>query len=155
MYQTSDNYKTKVYEARTMHLLNIYINDTKVDDKHVLDCKLSQQLFSNDEFLLGSVTSQAVELKLHKNAVPERIEKVYIESGITGEVIPIGIFNLEEISKVDDYTITLKLLDNMIRFEFNYDGSKLNYPCTILTVLREICSKAEVELRFYFFFKYE
>ena len=155
MYKTSDNYKLKIYEPSTRHILKVFINDVEIDKKYILDCKLSQTLFSNDEFTLGSVTAQAVELKLYKTAVPETINKVYIESGITGEIIPIGYFNVDEISMNDDYTVTLKLLDNMIKFEFNYDGSKLNYPCTILTVLQDICLKAGVELRFYFFFKYE
>ena len=155
MYKTSDNYKLKIYEPSTRHILKVFINDVEIDKKNILDCKLSQTLFSNDEFTLGSVTAQAVELKLYKTAVPETINKVYIESGITGEIIPIGYFNVDEISMNDDYTVTLNLLDNMIKFEFNYDGSKLNYPCTILTVLQDICLKAGVELRFYFFFKYE
>lgn len=155
MYETSEDYKSKIYDASTIHLLKIFINDIEIDKKYILDCKFSHQLFSNDEFTLGSVTSQGVELKLYKTAMPDEINKVYIESGITGENVPIGYFNVEEISKDDDYTVTLKLLDNMIKFEFNYDGSKLNYPCSILTVLQDICSKAEVELRFYFFFKYE
>lgn len=155
MYKTSNNYKLKVYEPSTRHILKVFINDIEVDKKYILDCKLSQTLFSNDEFTLGSVTAQAVELKLYKTTVPEVINKVYIESGINGEAIPIGYFNIDEISMNDDYTVTLKLLDNMIKFEFNYDGSKLNYPCTILTVLQDICLKAGVELRFYFFFKYE
>lgn len=155
MYKTSDNYKLKIYEPSTRHILKVFINDVEIDKKYILDCKLSQTLFSNDEFTLGSVTAQAVELKLYKTAVPETINKVYIESGITGEIIPIGYFNVDEISMNDDYTVTLNLLDNMIKFEFNYDGSKLNYPCTILTVLQDICLKAGVELRFYFFFKYE
>ena len=34
----------------------------------------------------------------------------------------------------------------MSKFEFNYDGSKLEYPTTLLTVLQDICSKAGVEL---------
>ena len=34
----------------------------------------------------------------------------------------------------------------MSKFEFNYDGSKLKYPTTLLTVLQDICSKAGVEL---------
>lgn len=155
MYKTSDNYKLKIYEPSTRHILKVFINDVEIDKKYILDCKLSQTLFSNDEFTLGSVTAQAIELKLYKTAVPETINKVYIESGITGEIIPIGYFNVDEISMNDDYTVTLNLLDNMIKFEFNYDGSKLNYPCTILTVLQDICLKAGVELRFYFFFKYE
>ena len=41
----------------------------------------------------------------------------------------------------------------MSLFEFNYDGSTLNYPATMLTVLQDICSKVGVELRFYFFFE--
>lgn len=153
MYQTSDNYKSKIYEASTKHLLRVYINDIEIDKKFILDCKPSQQLFPSDEFMLGSVTSKAIDLKLFKSAVPETINKVYITSGIVGEEIPIGYFNVDDINKEDDYTVTLKLLDNMIKFEFNYDGSKLNYPCTILTVLQDICSKAGVELRFYFFFE--
>lgn len=155
MYQTTDNYKAKIYQANTKHLLNIYINGKKIDERYVLDYKETQQLFSNDEFCLGSVTSKAVELKIYKTAVPEKINKVYIESGISGEPVPIGYFNVDEISREDDYTVNLKLLDNMIKFEFNYDGSKLNYPCTILSALQDICSKSGVELRFYFFFKYE
>ena len=155
MYQTSDNYKLKIYEPSTRHILKIFINDIEIDKKYILDCKFSQTLFSNDEFTLGSVTSKAVELKLYKTTVPEVINKVYIESGINGEAIPIGYFNIDEISMNDDYTVTLKLLDNMIKFEFNYDGSKLDYPCSILTVLQDICLKSGVELRFYFFFKHE
>lgn len=155
MYSTSENYKTKIYKDSTRHLLKIYINDVEIDKKYILDCKLSHTLFSNDEFTLGSVSAQAVELKLYKSVVPNKINKIYIESGIIGEIIPIGYFNIDDISKDDDYTVTLKLIDNMIKFEFNYDGSQLSYPCTILKVLIDICNKAGVELRFYFLFKYE
>lgn len=151
MYDTSDNYKAKIYN--TPHSLKVFINDSEIDKKYILSCKVEQQLFSNDEFSLGSITAKSAELKLYKTAVPETINKVEIKSGIIGEIIPVGIFNVDDISKDDDYTITLKLLDNMIKFEFNYDGSKLTYPATLLTVLQDICSKAGVELRLYFFFE--
>ena len=142
MYKTTDNYKT---------------DDVEIDKKYILDCKPSQRLFPDDEFSLGSVTSQAIELKLYKTAVPEIISKVYIISGITEEEVPIGYFNVDDISKDDDYTVTLKLLDNMIKFEFNYDGSELVNKkgyAEIIEVLQDMCLKAGVELRFYFFFKY-
>lgn len=151
MYDTSDSYKAKIYN--TPHSLKVFINDSEIDKKYILSYKVEQQLFSNDEFSLGSITAKSAELKLYKTAVPETINKVEIKSGIIGEIIPVGIFNVDDISKDDDYTITLKLLDNMIKFEFNYDGSKLTYPATLLTVLQDICSKAGVELRFYFFFE--
>lgn len=149
MYDTSDNYKAKIYNAP--HLLKVLINDVEIDSKYILDCKPSNKLLTNNEFELGSVISQSVDLQLYKTVVPDKINKVEIRSGITGEIIPIGIFNVDEISKDDDYTVTLKLCDNMIKFEFQYDGSKLKYPATLMTVLKDICSKAGVELRFYFF----
>lgn len=151
MYDTSDSYKAKIYN--TPHSLKVFISNSEIDKKYILTCKVEQQLFSNDEFSLGSVTAKSAELKLYKTAVPETINKVEIKSGITGEIIPVGVFNVDEVSKDDDYTVTLKLIDNMIKFEFNYDGSKLTYPATLLTVLQDICSKAGVELRFYFFFE--
>lgn len=151
MYDTSDSYKAKIYN--TPHSLKVFINDSEIDKKYILSCKVEQQLFSNDEFSLGSITAKSAELKLYKTAVPETINKVEIKSGITGEIITVGIFNTDEVSKDDDFTVTLKLIDNMIKFEFNYDGSKLTYPATLLTVLQDICSKAGVELRFYFFFE--
>lgn len=155
MYQTSDNYKSNIYNPNTKHLLNIYINNTQINPKYILEYKSSYPLFHNEEFRLGCATSQAIELKLYKTAVPETINKIYIESGIQGEIVPIGYFNVDDINKVDDYTVKLKLLDNMIKFETNYDGSVLNYPCTLKRVLQDICAKKGVELRFYFFFKYE
>ena len=103
--------------------------------------------------------AQSIELKLYKSAVPSIINRIEIKSGITGEVVPIGIFNLDEISKDDDYTVTLKLRDNMIKFEFNYNGKTLidnnNGKAKIIQVLQDLCPKAGVELRFYLFFKHE
>ena len=151
MHNTSDNYKSKVYNVK--HLLKVYINDTEINSKYILDCKPSRKAFSNDEFALGSVEAQSIELKLYKSVVPTTINKIEIKSGITGEIITVGIFNVDEISKDDDYTVTLKLRDNMIKFEFNYDGSNLTYPTTLLSVLQDICTKAGVELRFHFFSK--
>lgn len=68
-----------------------------------------------------------------------------------------GYFNVDDISEEDEYTVTLKLLDNMIKFEDNYDGSELikeKSYAEIIEVLKDICLKLGVELRFYFFFKY-
>ena len=148
MYQTSDNYKLKIYN--TPHILKVYINDIEIDSKYILDCKSSQQLFNNDEFALGSITAKAIDLKIYKTAIPEIINKIEIKSGMTGEIIPIGIFNVDDISKDDDYTVTLKLLDNMTKFEFNYDGSILlknnGGKAKMIQVLQDICSKAGVEL---------
>lgn len=158
MYKTSDNYKAMIYDASTKHELRIYINNIEIETKYILNYKGSQMLFSNNKFELGSVTSQAIELKLYKSAIPKEIHEIYIESGIEGETIPIGYFNVEDMVEEDDYVVTLKLLDNMIKFEFNYDGSEVienKGYAELGQVLKDICLKAGVDIRFYFFFKYE
>ena len=146
MYSTSTDYKNKILADSTKQLLNIYIDNNKIEDRYILECNISYTLLSNNEFCFGSTPAKTVNLKIHKNALPETYTRFYIESGITGEIVPIGYFNVDEISKDDDYTVSLTLIDDMSLFEFNYDGSALNYPATILTVLQDICSKAGVEL---------
>lgn len=154
MYQTSTEYKQLVYEDSTKHLLNIYIEENEVSPDHIFDFKVSHTLFSNDEFTLGSVTAKSIEFRIYKASLPDTYNNFYVETGIGEEIVPIGYFVLDSIDKNDDDTITIKAIDHMIKFEFNYDGSKLNYPISVLQVLQDICLKAGVELRFYFFFKF-
>lgn len=155
MYQTSEEYKKLVYADSTQHLLNIYIEGNKVDPNHIFDFKVKHQLFSNDEFELGGVTAKSIEFKIYVDSLPKNYNNFYIETGINDEIVPIGYFILDDIERSEDNKIiTIKAIDYMVKFEFNYDGSKLNYPCSIITVLKDICLKAGVELRFYFLFKY-
>lgn len=153
MHSTSTNYKNKILADSTRQVLNVYINNNKIEDRYILECKITYKLLDNDEFCFGSTQAKTVNLKIHKNALPDTYTRFYIESGITGEVIPMGYFNVDKISKDDNYTVSLTLIDDMSKFEFNYDGSTLNYPANLLNVLQDICSKAGVELRFYFFFE--
>lgn len=153
MYQTSNEYKQLVYEDHTKHLLNIFIDEKQINPDHILDFKVSHTLFSNDEFTLGTVTAKTIEMRIYKDSLPNTYNTFYVETGIKNEIVPIGYFILDRIEKNDDDTITIKAIDNMVKFEFNYDGSNLNYPITILEILQDICLKAEVQLRFYFFFK--
>ena len=64
------------------------------------------------------------------------------------EMIPIGIYNVDDYTDNDDNTITIKALDNMIKFEFNYDGRELisKGEATLLEVAQDICKKAGVKL---------
>mgnify|MGYP002575100694 CR=1 FL=1 len=59
-----------------------------------------------------------------------------------------GVYNVDDYTDNDDNTITIKALDNMIKFEFNYDGSELisKGEATLLQVAQDICNKAGVEL---------
>ena len=68
------------------------------------------------------------------------------KSNSSFEVIPIGVYNVDDYTDNDDNTITIKALDNMIKFENKYDGSKLIYPTTLLKIAQNICEKSGVEL---------
>lgn len=111
-----------------------YLNVTSVDEMTVEE--LNETLV---EALSGTGT-------LYNTIYYDTIDSIYIESGIDDETVPIGYFTLDEISEDDDSTITIKGIDYMVQFEFNYDGSELNYPATLLEVLEDICDQAGVEL---------
>lgn len=156
MYKTSEKWKENIYKNPII-AMNIYINNQLINPNYILEFKKGGEIF-NEELYLGSTPSQYIEMKLYKDKIPDNPSKVKVEYGIlvnnakaTGkdnsfEMIPIGIYNVDDYADNDDNTITIKALDNMIKFEFNYDGSKLGYPKTLLDIAKDICLKAGVEL---------
>ena len=182
MYNTSQKWKDTIYK-NIQSVLNIYIDNELINPDYILDFKVGQTLFDDEELTLGSVSSKYVEFKIYKDKVYEGMKTVKVDYGIlinngltvaevnamlvgtlngiqvkslsgnntSFEMIPIGIFNIDDWTDNDDNTLTIKCIDNMSKFEFNYDGSSLTYPATLLAVLQDICNKSGVELRFYFF----
>lgn len=185
MYNTSQRWKEKIY-TKTQCVMNVYIDDVLVNPTYITDFKIGQELF-NGELKLGSISSQYIDMKIHKKSSIKNPKNMKIEYGIqvynnnntstvneinkillgdlngikikslasqnqNFEIIPIGIFNVENFEEEEDNIISISALDNMIKFEFNFDGSKLKYPITLVDLLKEICLKAGVELRFYFFY---
>lgn len=157
MYQTGTEWKENIYED-IEHITNVYVDNELINSDCILELKKGGNVF-DEELILGSIPSQYIEIKLYKDEDFNIPNVIRIEHGIVVQnnnlIIPIGIYNVDSYTDNDDDTITIKALDNMIKFEINYDGSRLTYPCTLKEVLEDICLKAGVELRFYFFFKYE
>ena len=153
MYKTSENYKKQVYQDNTRHLLKVFLDDFEVESRYIGDFKPSFKVFDNDEFTFGSVISRMVKLKLHKNALTkENYSVVKITTGINGEEIPYGEFTIDDKKEVNGNAIELELIDYIPKFNFDYN-TKATFPATLLDIANDICSQAEVELRFYFFFK--
>lgn len=73
------------------------------------------------------------------------------------EIIPMGIFNVDDYDNEDDNVINIKALDNMIKLDTDkghYDASELIKKkgyATLGEIAQDICNKKGVELRFYFF----
>lgn len=144
MYKTTENYKRNVYTCR-QHELNIYIDEQKVNDSYIFDFDPKYDLI-DDKVEFGSTPMQEIELRLHKNAIPETYKEIYVESGILNdEIVPVGYFTIKDIKDEDEYTTKIIAYDYMDKFEFKFDGSKY-VPCTTGTLLQHICNEAEVEL---------
>ena len=133
MYSTSDKWKNNIYK-NTQCVMNIYIDDELINPDYILEFKKGGDVFDK-ELVLGSTASQYIEMKIYKNEIISNPSKIKVEYGILlqkdeestseFEIIPIGIYNVDDYIDNDDDTITIKALDNMIKFEFNYDGSEL------------------------------
>lgn len=152
MYEVSNNYLSKIYNANIKHLLTVYIDGEKVDEKYIGGCSPSHYLFTDNVLKAGSVTSMGIDLELHRNAIlNKKISKVYIETGIDGEIIPVGIFNLDKIAEVNKMHVKMSLYDNMIKFESKIDVTNIkkkideNSYITLGDLLLEICNQANVE----------
>lgn len=146
MYNTSQNYKDKILNDSTQHELNIYIDGNKIEENHIIDFKITLELFNNDEFCLGSTPELDVEFEIDKRDLPNNYNEVYIESGLEDEIVPVGKFTIQSVED-DEFKVKIKATDYMKKFEDNkYDGSDLTYPATMLQVLQDICTKIGVEL---------
>ena len=144
MYNTSINYKKNVYTCR-QHELKIYIDEQRINDSYIFDFNSNYELLT-DKIELGSTPMQQIELTLHKDAIPNTHQEIYIESGIlNGEIVPVGYFTIVDIQDENEYTTKIVANDYMDKFEFNFDGS--NYvPCSTGALLGHICNQAGVEL---------
>ncbi len=147
MYNTSQEYKSKILKSSTIHELNIYIDGKKVDPNHITGFNQTIQLFNNEEFCLGCTPEIDIEFEIDKRDLPQSYNEVYVESGLDDEIIPIGHFIIQKPIEDDELKVKIKATDYMKKFEDGeYDGSDLEYPVTLLELLKDICKKIGVEL---------
>lgn len=147
MYNTSQNYKDNILKDSTIHELNIYIDGNKINPNHIADFKQNINLFNNNEFCLGCTPEIDIEFEIDKRDLPDNYNEIYIESGLEDEIVPMGYFIIQKPIEDNELKVKIKAIDYMKRFEDNkYDGSNLNYPATMLEVLKDICKKIGVEL---------
>lgn len=76
------------------------------------------------------------------------------------DMIPVGIYNVDDYDDEDDNVINIKALDNIIKLDLDdgyYDASELINQkgyATLGEIAQDICTKKGLELRFYLFFKF-
>ena len=148
MYNTSANYKNKILADSTKHVLKIYIDNQLINPNHIFDFSASLNLINNSELCLGCAPILSIEFKIHLESLPQSYSEVYVETGISGEIIPLGTFIIKKpVEKANGAVVTIKAEDYMKKFDDTlYDGSDLVYPQTLKAVAEDICNKVGVEL---------
>lgn len=178
MYSTSRKWKENIYK-NVQCAMNIYIDDILINPDYITSFKKGGDIFDGEFELGSTPSQYIeMKIYKEQISMPKKIRVEYgilINNALTVaevnamligtlnsipvkslssnnssfEMIPIGIYNVDDYTDNDDGTITIKALDNMIKFEFNYDGSDLINKkgyATLLEVAKDICNKAGVEL---------
>jgi len=165
MYAISDGYKEVIYSGDAKHRLKILFNGTNIEtiigveaDRVCEKLTVKPRIIPNGSksFTLDNFISKEAELILHKVDIEDIVEPIEISLGTlvnnNYEYVPIGVFNISDKPTTDKDKTTIKLYDNAIKFDFNYNGKDLieekqaggSDGATRLEVLQDICTQAGV-----------
>lgn len=155
-YITSDRYKEVIYSQDCRHKLRIWFNDVELEDADIYCEKLtvSSRIIPNGSklFMLENFISKEATLILHEVDLSTIKDQVKISIGTLVdneyEYVPIGIFNIQDKPTTDNGKTTIKLRDNSVKFDFNYNGKELidnnGGVASLLQILQDICNQAGV-----------
>ena len=164
-YITSEQYKDAIFRQDAQHQLKVIFNGVVLEDadNYCEKFTLKSRILSNSSkvFSLDNFVSDEAQLVLHDINLDMVANPVDIQIGtLVGddyEYVPIGIFNIQDLPTTDKNKTTIKLRDNSVRFDFNYNGQPLidsegvvvdeetgAKGVTNLPILNDICSQAGV-----------
>lgn len=158
MINTSNEYKTVIKGARNMYAdVSIVFRDgTKlpVDQDGLWGLSIEDNVSGTDSFDVGSAIINQLTLKFDNtderyNAYNFDGAKITVKIGLqlskTVEWLNKGVFTADPGEYTGD-TITVKAYDNMKKFDRKYSESKLVYPATLGSIVRDACSVCGVSL---------
>ena len=152
----SNEYKQIIYSGDSRHKIKILFNNVELQDadRYCEKLTVKSRIIPNGAkvFSLNNFISKEAELILHDIDTSIIQNQVSISIGtLVGnsyEYVPIGIFNIQDTPTNDKNKTTIKLRDNSVKFDFNYNTKPLidsgGGTATKLQILQDICSKAGV-----------
>lgn len=160
-YTTSREYEKIIYSGEaTENRIRIWFNEVELEDADNYCEKLSASSrllpsSSSNRFSLDNFVSKELTLILHEVSLDKIVDQVKISLGtlVNGEYedIPLGVFNIQDKPITDKDKITIKLRDNAIKFDFNYNAKPIidsnGGSATKLQIFEDICSKAGVNTK--------
>lgn len=154
---TANEYKNIIYNQETNNKIKILFNNVELEDadEYCESFEVVSRVIPNGSkiFMLENLVSQEATLILHNIDTSIIQDQVSISIGTlvsenTYEYVPIGIYNLQEIPTTDNGKTTIKLRDNSVKLDFNYNAKPLidehGGTATKLQILQDICSQANI-----------
>lgn len=158
----SEDYNNTIYHKTgnaVENKLKITFNGVELEnaDNYCEEVRKSGRILPNGNkgFYLDNFVSQTVECKFRGIDTSIIQEPISISIGTLVnniyEYVPLGIYNIVDKPVSDNGRVTIKLIDNSIKFDFKYDGKPLidsnGGKATLLQILNDICSKAGVNTK--------
>ena len=156
-FNVSNNYKRIIYSQDDDNDIKIWFNNVELANAGYLTEKLEGtfRTLANDgkkRFSLDNFVAKELTLTIHDvnlNAIQDQV-KISIGTLVNNqyEYVPIGIFNIQDTPTTNNGTTTIKLRDNRVKFEFEYNAKPLmddnEGKATYKQMLDDICQKAGV-----------
>lgn len=159
-YTVSNDYIEAIYSQDDKNDLKIWFNNVELQDADIKCEKITRtaRILPNDggkRFSLDNFISTSVEVVLHNVDLENIVDQVRISIGTlvdvdndTYEYVPLGIFNIQDTPVKDGNKVTIKLRDNRVKFDFNYNAQPLIQTgggvASKMQILNDICTKAGV-----------
>ncbi len=121
-------------------MIEIYFDGTYIDNDNYIDITNDFKQFEN-EFMIGTTVANSMKLQVPVSCFEGIPEIVNIKL----DGVDYAYFIVDKYSYKDNNILELELTDKMVMFNFEYDCSSL-VPCTLKTILEDICDKANVDL---------
>lgn len=165
-YYSSENpYQDAIYSQGETNDLRIWFDDVELEDadRYCESITRTARIIPDDgakRFSLDNFISTSVEVILHDvdpSIIKDQV-KISIGTDIGNnefEYIPLGIFNIQDVPETNGNKITIKLRDNRVKFDFNYNAyplmQSLGGQAKKRQILEDICEKAGVENKIDYF----
>ena len=131
----------------------LYGNNEINEDNNLKDVTLDEQYYIKDLGFVGAATARKLEINLIESDTDLNLENAEITYKLgadyngTTYYINYGNFIVNKPPENDETNGTIRLVayDYMIKFNKPYED-RVTYPCTLLTLLQDVCSQAGVTL---------
>lgn len=158
---TANEYKEIIYSQDDKNRIRIWFNNVEVEDagEYCVSLTGTNRILpdgNGKRFALDNFVSKEYTLTLRdlpSNVVIADQVKISIGTLVdsendTYEDVPIGVFNIQDTPTTDSNKINIKLRDNRVKFDFNYNAEpliqRLGGSATLGQILNDICTQAGV-----------